>query len=485
MARLLPTETATGNQLPTEMVVPPSVGNDVLDTIDLLREAGLELMDWQAVLLQCWMGVNDAGRWAAPTCGNQTPRQNGKTRVIQGRAATEMLFYDGTVIYTAQIQKTSTETFEETASLFDSPSLRKFLAPHGIRTALGREEIRLKSGARMKFLARTKNGGNGQHGSLLLFDEAQYLDPVAQGSFLAAISACRTRRGPQTIYNGNAPEATDAALVFNRIREDALAGKTTRTAWTSWGAPESLVLPDVSDRALWERANPSLGVLISMDTVESEFEAEDPEQFAHQRLGWFRTRNAQAEGLIRAELWQDLVADSPDSWERLAYGVRFSPDGATVSLAVCVLNGGVAHVEFIAENPTQNGLAWLVEWLVGGRNRISKACAVAIDGRADAADLALQLVTAGAPRNAVHVMGTSDAISAAAMLVNAVNDGTITHPDDQALDESALGATRRPIGRGGGYGFGGDCPQRIDSCALAHWAVRTSKRDPNRKAVAW
>jgi ABC-type multidrug transport system fused ATPase/permease subunit len=83
-----------------------------------------------------------------------------------------MLFYDGTVIYTAQLQKTSTETFEEMAQLMDTRALRKFLAPNGIRTALGREEIRLKSGAKMKFLARTRNGGNGQHGSLLIFDEA-------------------------------------------------------------------------------------------------------------------------------------------------------------------------------------------------------------------------------------------------------------------------------------------------------------------------
>lgn len=484
--RTLPTSVAEGNQLPTEMVVPKSVDNDVLDTIDLLAEAGLELMDWQAVLLECWMGVNADGRWAAPTCGNQTPRQNGKTRVIQGRAATEMLFYDGTVIYTAQIQKTSTETFEETASLFDTPALRKFLAPHGIRTALGREEIRLKSGAKMKFLARTKNGGNGQHGSLLLFDEAQYLDPVAQGSFLAAISACRTKRGPQTIYNGNAPEATDAAVVFNRIREDALSGKTTRTSWTSWSPPSTMGLPDVADRDLWERMNPSLGILISPDVVEAEFEAEDAEQFAHQRLGWFRPCAVRAESLIREEQWRGLVADSPDSWDKLAYGVRFSVDGSTVSLSVCVTRGDRAHVEFIREEPTQNGVGWLVSWLtVGDESRAGMAASIVIDGRADATDLALQIVAAGAPRNAVVVAKSGDAMTAAGMLVNAVNDGTLTHPDDLALDESALGAIRRPIGRAGGFGFGGECPQRIDSCALALFGARTSKRDPSRKAVVW
>ena len=71
-----------------------------------------------------------------------------------------------------------------------------------IRTALGREQIILKSGARIKFLARTRNGGRGQHGDLLIFDEAQELDETAQGSFIPAISASLN---PQTIYVGTRP----------------------------------------------------------------------------------------------------------------------------------------------------------------------------------------------------------------------------------------------------------------------------------------
>lgn len=478
MTRLLPSSYATGNQQPTSLVVPEYVSNDVLDTLDLLSEAGFECMDWQALLLECWMGVKPDGRWAAPSCGNEAPRQNGKTRVMCGRSASEMLFYDGTVIYTAQLQKTSTETFEEMAELFDTKALRKFLAPNGIRTALGREEIRLKSGARMKFLARTRNGGNGQHGSLLIFDEAQYLDKQAQGSFLAAISACKTRRGPQTIYNGNAPEDGDNSVVFERIRADALSGKTKRTAWTEWSCGAGLELPDVSDRSMWERTNPSLGVLISMDTVEAEYESEDPEQFAHQRLGWFATKAA-TDHLISHESWDAAtVDDPPEGFDKLAYGVRFTPDGRSVSLAAAATVGGSCHIEFMRTEPTATGIGWLVDWLMARRDR---AAAVAIDGRADATDLAQQLIAAGMPKQAVMVARTNDAITADAMLVNAINDSTLTHLEDPALAESAMGATRRPIGKDGGYGFGGECPERLDACALALWAARTTKRDPKRR----
>lgn len=465
--------------MPTSLIVPESDANDVLDTLDLLSEAGFECMDWQALLLECWMGVLPNGRWAAPSCGNETPRQNGKTRDICGRSAAEMLFYDGSVIYTAQLQKTSTETFEEMANLVDTKALRKFLAPNGIRTALGREEIRLKSGARMKFLARTRNGGNGQHGSLLVFDEAQYLDKQAQGSFLAAISACKTRRGPQTIYNGNAPEDGDNSAVFERIRADALAGRTKRTAWTEWSIGASLELPDVSDRAIWERTNPSIGVLISMDTIEAEFEAEDPEQFAHQRLGWFAAKS-DIDHLISDEAWGSTqVQEAPYSYQKLAYGVRFKPDGRSVTLATAVTTSEGCHIEFVRTEPTALGVAWLVDWLV---TRKDKAAAVAIDGKADATDLAHQLRGAGMPKSAVMVAKTSDAIAATAMLVNAINDGALSHLDDPALAESALGVTRRAIGKDGGYGFGGECPERLDACALALWAARTTKRKPGGRS---
>ena len=479
--RSLPSSYATGNQVPTSYVIPEWDTNDVLDTLDLLSEAGFECMDWQGFLLEAWMGVRHDGRWSAQIVGNETSRQQGKTRCIQGRAAAEMLFYDGTVIYTAQLQKTSTETFEEMASLMDTRALRKFLAPNGIRTALGREEIRLKSGSRMKFLARTRNGGNGQHGSLLIFDEAQYLDPQAQGSFVGAISACRTRRGPQTIYNGNAPEDGDYALVFERIRDDALAGNTNRTAWTEWSCGTSVQVPDVADRELWKRCNPSWGILLHPDTVEAEFESEDAAQFAHQRLGWFKSRKG-IDALISEETWNGLAADSPDSWDKLAYGVKFTPDGRMAALSVCVTTGETAHVEFIREEPAIAGISWLVSFL-SDAERVAQTAAIAIDGRADADDLAKRLVAAGVPKGAVMVATTSNVVSASGAMLNAIHDGNVTHPDDEALAESALGAVRRQIGKDG-FGFGGEIPERIEACALAMWAARTTKRNPGKKGRA-
>lgn len=482
MTRSLPSSYATGNQRPTDEVLVPCFGNDALDAIDLLSEAGYELMDWQKYLLEAWMGFKSDGRWAAKTCANQTPRQNGKTLVICARALAEMLFYGGTVLYTSQLQKTSTETFREMSDLLGKTKLRKYLAPNGIKTALGREEIVLKSGARMKFIARTRNGGDGQHGSLLIFDEAQALDPQSQESFKYAISACRTKRRGQTIYNGTPPKDGDYGLLFEGIRNRAMEGVSKVTVWTEWSAGYGGRCPDVNDRELWERVNPSWNILIMEEDTESELEdTHDKEKFAHQRLGWWTGQRA-AQTLIGEEEWHSLESDAPDYWDKLAYGVKLSPDGLVVALSVAVMDGARCHVEFIRQEPLSIGIGWLVSWLMEPR-RVEQMAVVAIDGKSGADDLARRLVSAGMSRNAVIVSSPEFAANSAAMMVNSIADGIVTHHRDEHLDASATKSLRRKIGSSGAFGFGGEHPEIIESASLALYAVRTTKRDPTRRAV--
>ena len=47
--RSLPSSIAQGNQIPTEWVVPESISNDCLETIDIMEAAGFPLMQWQRV----------------------------------------------------------------------------------------------------------------------------------------------------------------------------------------------------------------------------------------------------------------------------------------------------------------------------------------------------------------------------------------------------------------------------------------------------
>ena len=108
---------------------------------------------------------------------------------------------------------------------------------------------------------------------------------------------------------------------------------------------------------------------------------------------------------------------------------------------------------------------------------------ICIDGKSGADELERRLISAGIRKTAVKCVGTNGAIDSAAMLVNMVNDKLLTHLKDDALDESATQSVKRKIGGSGGFGFGGECPDIIESASLALYGAMTTKRNPKRKAV--
>lgn len=460
-----------GSQEPSARIVPPCRSNDAPDAIRLLHIAGLVLDPWQCDILGDWMGRDAAGRWAAPSGGGSVPRQNGKTALIQGRAGAGMILFNEKVIYTSHLQKTSTETFSEMRDLFDTPKLRRYVKD--IKNALGREEIILKNGARIKFLARTRNGGRGQHGDLLIFDEAQELDETAQGSFLPAISASLN---PQTLYVGTPPGPDVTGTVFREMRRRALAGESKRTAWFEFSVPE---IGDIRDTKRWAATNPALGRRIQLSTIEGEAEQLDPDTFARERLGWWSpVHTEQIEYAIDRAAWDKCASNATKPEGKTAYGVKFAADGSAVCLCGAVLpRNAPARVSLIEMQPGGRGIAWLADWLI---ERYGKASCVVIDGRGGADVLVDRIRETWKAKNAVIRPAARDVVTAAAMLITGINEGGITwYRQQEALRESAVTATKRPIG--GGFGFGGDNSLPVEACALALWGARTSRRDPTRK----
>lgn len=459
-----------GKQVPSVRIVPDYTDTDGRDASMLLSFGGFDLDPWQNGVIDDWMATRN-GLWICRTCGLSIPRQNGKTGLLEGRATAGMIIHNEQVLYTSHLQKTSTETFEELASFFDSPKIRKYLKD--IKTALGREQIILKSGARIKFLARTRNGGRGQHGDTLIFDEAQELDVNSQASFIPAISASQN---PQVIYAGTPPDGESEGEVFRGIRKKALDGGTTSTAWTEYSVPE---IGDPSDRQRWADTNPALGRRILITTIEGEYEQMPPDTFARERLGWWTPVVEHKEiYAISAEVW-DACADTstkPDG--KTAYGVKFTADGSEVSLCGAVIApDGYARVELIDRRPTGMGVQWLAEWL---NARYDRACCVVIDGKNGVDVLAEKLSGTWKHKDSVICPSAKQVIAAVSALTDSLNTRSVTWYQPQAaLRESAITSVKRPIS--GGWGFGGENSAPIEACALAYWGAKTSKRDPNRK----
>lgn len=356
-------------------------------------------------------------------------------------------------------------------AFFESPKLRRHVAE--IKTALGREQIILKSGARIKFLARTRNGGRGQHGDLLIFDEAQELDETAQGSFLPAISASLN---PQTIYVGTPPGPDAVGTVFRALRKRALDGEAKKAAWFEFSVPE---IGDVKDPARWAATNPALGRRIQLSTIEGEAEQLDPDTFARERLGWWSPEITEhLDYAIDRTTWEACASEDEKPEGKTAYGVKFSADGSAVCLCGAVIpKEGPARVSLLEMRPAGQGLAWLADWL---NDRYGKASCVVIDGRNGVDVLVERIKDTWRAKNSVIRPTAKDVIAAVSGFTNSISEGTLTWYKPQAvLDESAITAVKRPIA--GGFGFGGDNSLPVEACALALWGAKISRRDPTRK----
>lgn len=465
-----------GNPEPTFCTYPEYESSEILDCIDLNSAGGVRMFDWQIGVVEPWLGVNAYGRWTAQVCGLLVPRQNGKTMGCVGaRANYGMTVLGERVVYTAHLQKTATETFELMADFYETGSMKKRVKT--IRSALGREEIILKNGARIKFLARTRNGGRGQHGDLLIFDEAQELTAKQQGSFRSAISASTN---PQTIYVGTPPDEDSLARVFFNIRKRALMRKGKRTAWAEWATPN---MPEnLDDPDLWAMTNPSLGLLVLPETIEGELEDMDPEEFAKERL-CFWSMDEFGSGVIGKEDWDECLTKNPpkpQKGEKLAVGIKFTADGSKVALSVAVKQDSLVYVECLDYVDMNRGVSWIADWLYERKDKIAM---VFIDGKSNTGSLVAKLNEYGYPQKGFKVMGTSDVIQASSMFSNAVMEHELQHSEQPLLDESVCSATKRPIGKDGGWGFGNgkvDCAP-AESVSFAYMAVMTTKRNPNRE----
>lgn len=412
-----------------------SGANSWEDVSYLLGRYGIDLDDWQEVVLEAALHERPDGRWSTPQVGVSTPRQNGKSQLIVARAlAGALVFGERTIIISAHQQDTAREVFTRITDLIDrNPMLADRVSQ--VMNALNREFVKFKNGATIRFKARSKGGGRGFSCDCLLLDEAQILGAAAWSAILPTMSA---RPNPQVWLLGTPPTVDDDGEVFSRIRETGLAGKQSRLAYLEWSAEPT---DDFDDPATWAKANPSFGSRISADAILGERSSMTDAQFAMERLGIWSSE--QGVSVIPAEAWaaRAVAANEVPADDVSAYGLDMSHD-RVVSIGVCVGE----HVEVAALDKVSDTLG-AVEWLV---ERAGKTTPVVVDGQSPAASMVSALRNAG-----VRVVVTSapDMAKACGAFYDAVVEERLTHFDQAPLNAALAGARKRPIGTAGGWGW--------------------------------
>ena len=93
-------------------------------------------------------------------------------------------------------------------------------------------------------------------------------------------------------------------------------------------------------------------------------------------------------------------------------------------------------------------------------------------------------------KQAIMTPATKGCVDASVMFEQALFQKELTHTNTDAgaqneLTQAALNAIKRPVGREGGWIYGGANSEPLEACALALWANKTTKVDPTRRALVW
>ena len=470
-----------GAQLPRLRIEPERAGTDGRDAVELMEAYGYTLMQWQKLILDCWLGKDNDGYYTVTSAGLAVPRQNGKNVCLEAREFFGLVISGEKILHTAHQVRTSKKSFRRLVALFTDkrhPEIMDMVKQ--IRYTNGEECIELHNGGSVEFSARSRQAARGFDGiSLVVFDEAQELTDDQVEAIMATLAASATGTR-QLIYAGTPPYPGCPGDVFRRRRTACIEAPSETDAWHEWSVDAEKVEDiDTENKELWWKVNPALGIWLTEGFTEEEQRSMSPDGFARERLGWWSPVLTQkVELAIPEEVWDACVSNKRKPQGKTAYGVKISPDGEEVSLCGAVIpRGGKARISLIKRESTRKGYKWLADWL---NARYEEACCVVIDGKNGVEVLIDRISGTWKSKNSVIKVNVKDMIAAVSCLTDALNEKKVTWYDKQLmLRESAVTSVKRPMG--GGWGFGGENSTPIEAAALALYGAKTSKRDPKRK----
>lgn len=472
-----------GSQEPRVAVEPNRVSTDGTDAALLMSEYGCKLDTWQQIVLDCWLGKDENEKYTVTSAGLSLPRQNGKNVCLEAREFFGLVVNGEKILHTAHQVRTSKKSFRRLAAMFTDkrhPEITDIVK--NIRYTNGEECIELDNGGVIEFSARSRQAARGFDGiSLVVFDEAQELTDDQVEAIMATLSASATGTR-QLIYTGTPPYPNCPGEVFRRRRTTCQSDPSPHDAWHEWSVDgDSVDKINAEDSSLWYMTNPALGIRLSEDFTKEEFKTMSKDGFCRERLGWWSPVLTEIVNYaIDQKVWDACKSEDPKPEGKTAYGVKFSADGSYVCLCGAVIPAeGKARISLIEAKPTGHGTNWLADWL---NERSTKACCVVIDGRNGVDVLVDKISDKWKAKGSVIRPTARDVIAAVGVLTDSLNEQTLTwYAGQDALRESAITATKRPIG--GGWGFGGENSTAIEACSLALWGCKTSKRDPSRKML--
>lgn len=449
--------------------------------------------EWQRTPLRDWSRLDSRGKFVHRRCGASVPRQAGKSHdaIIWAAFLASQMHYH--VLWTDHNYATTCEMLDRFRAIFGrapgDPGARRALNAlvKSSKSKTAQEQFEFEGGGVLCFSTRTESASLGFSFDVIVYDEAQLLD-AGHVKTLEPTKSHSPHRNSQSVFVGTPTRAGCPARVFRDMRAEAWGDSPGEDlCWLEYGADE---VGDPFDERRLYGVNPSLAEgLVEIEDIRTGMLVmrADPLGIAQEYLGYWLPDDRQdgPPPLLAEGEWASLAVDAapgPTDGERVAFGVRFAADGATVAVAAALATPGrdAVHVELVFDEPAERGVDWLAAWLA---ERSARAACVVVDGKAGAGALASALEARRAPKGYAVRATTDQAVQAASLTLEAVRSRTLTHVADEALDASAETSHRRAIGKDGAWGWGGDSAP-VEAVGLALLALK-SKRDPKRRQVVW
>lgn len=395
---------------------------------------GYDLDDWQRWCIDGIFSTDAEYRLCATLCLILVSRQNGKNVILEIVELYAFYVLDWPVIlHTAHRQDTSADHMARMRTAIeanpDLDAITSFIVANG-KEKIVRDDTR----AEIRFITRSKKIGRGKSPRMVIFDETLYLSDEQLQAILPSMSAqSMSDDAPLMIYTSSAPvpESTVLHRLINQFANNDADG-----FFADWGAAPGV---DVTDRDVWYKSNPGLGIRISEEWVaERELAMLTPDAFAIERLGVVFAADQQASELPEWPACAD--AESMRSG-RIVIGVDVALDLSWSSIAVAGLrDDGLTHVEIVQCLP---GVSQTV-------NIVAKMAAqhqadVWLNPRSEASGLVRGLTEAGAK---VVEVGGMDFMRACVQFRQQVTAGLLRHRSQDVLNVAVAGAAVRPVGDG-------------------------------------
>lgn len=468
MTTTSPTSEPSGRQEPHFESWFPGDETDGEKAVKLATRAGVRPMPWQRQALGRILSRRPDGSFTHPDVVLLSPRQSGKSEILVWRLLFGLFVLGEKQVYSAQRFVTSDSVYRRMKATIESrPSLYRRLAKPPSSSS-SRAVIELTSGAMVQLGVRSGDLGRGlDQISLCVMDESYNLrEPEVSALAGAQLSSPNN----QMIYASTAPvfDQQPNCVVLSDMRKLGLQHQSD-LYYAEFCAEDGMPLDDPTT---WAYANPSYGLLAKpRDIARLYAKAKAPDALALFKadvlgLGQWAPDESEIGAVISPEVWASLANPAPELTGPVAIAVDRSQDRKTWS--VCAAQRTVEGAVHLEIGPYQHFSTNLeVIEKIHEIVCVWDPASVTIDQRSAAAVIRPALEAVEVEPNMTNMTEMQLACGA---LLDAVESGGISHSDQQALNDAAIGATKRDLGASFGWASApGVC--NLVSASLAYWAL--------------